>query len=153
MLDYVDWSKVTCFHLDEYIGLQQDHPASFVKYLNERFVSKLQVPIKQFHFVQGHKEGNGHVECSRLNKLISNTEIDIAFIGIGENGHIAFNDPPADFETKEPYIVVNLDNACRMQQLGEGWFNDLEDVPKQVPVNVLFLYCWIPVRVVQLNWT
>lgn len=122
----IDWAKVTGFHLDEYIGIGENHPASFRKYLKERFVSK--VPLKAFHYV----DGNGaESECKRLGEIIAQHPIDVAFVGIGENGHLAFNDPPADFDTEEPYIVVNLDEDCRRQQLGEGWFPSLSDVPKQ----------------------
>ena len=123
----VDWSKVTAFHLDEYIGIPEKHPASFRKYLKERFVNK--ISLKEFHYVDG--ETDPHAECSRLSKIISSHPIDVAFIGIGENGHLAFNDPPADFETEEPFIVVNLDEQCRRQQWGEGWFPTLNDVPEQ----------------------
>ena len=121
----VDWSKVTGFHLDEYIGLPMTHPASFRKYLKERFVDK--VHPKMFHYVNG--EADPETECKRLGDLIRRVTIDVAFIGIGENGHIAFNDPPADFETEEPYLVVELDEACRRQQMGEGWFATLDEVP------------------------
>lgn len=124
----IDWSCVTCFHLDEYVGLAATHPASFRKYLKERFVDQLPTPPRAFHYVIG--EGDAQAECARLSKLISPVQIDVAFIGIGENGHLAFNDPPADFETNSPYLVVNLDEACRQQQFGEGWFNSLEQVPK-----------------------
>jgi glucosamine-6-phosphate deaminase len=125
----VDWSRVTAFHLDEYIGLPESHPASFRKYLRERFVD--QVPgLKQFHFVDGSADDPA-AECRRLGDLIRGRTIDVACIGIGENGHLAFNDPPADFETEEPYIIVNLDEACRRQQLGEGWFPSLEAVPER----------------------
>jgi glucosamine-6-phosphate deaminase len=123
----VNWSNVTGFHLDEYIGLPQTHPASFRKYLKERFVEK--VPIKAFHFIDGENEPAA--ECQRVGKIIMQHPIDVAFVGIGENGHLAFNDPPADFETDEPYITVTLDEACRRQQLGEGWFKTLDDVPNQ----------------------
>jgi len=124
----IDWSNVTMFHLDEYIGLPITHPASFRKYLTERFVS--QVPsLKAAHLING--EGNALAECKRLGKLITESPIDVALVGIGENGHLAFNDPPADFDTEEPYIVVELDEACRMQQLGEGWFKSMDDVPQQ----------------------
>jgi glucosamine-6-phosphate deaminase len=124
----IDWSKVTVFHLDEYIGLPESHPASFRKYLKERFEN--QVPgLKIFHYING--ETNPQVECERLGKLISSLTIDAACIGIGENGHLAFNDPPADFKTEKPYIVVDLDPACRQQQVGEGWFSSLAEVPKQ----------------------
>ncbi len=123
----LDWTKVTAFHLDEYIGLPISHPASFRKYLKERFADK--VPIRKFHYVNG--EGNPQEECERLGKIILEHPIDVAFVGIGENGHLAFNDPPADFETEEPYIVVNLDQDCRRQQLGEGWFASLDEVPRQ----------------------
>src|SRR5512135_3366735 len=121
----VDWQKVEIFHLDEYIGLPETHPASFRKYLKERFVNL--VPVKEFNYVNG--ETDPYRECSRLGEKISEYPVDVAFIGIGENGHVAFNDPPADFETTKPYIVVNLDEACRRQQLGEGWFRILEEVP------------------------
>jgi glucosamine-6-phosphate deaminase len=121
----VDWSKVTAFHLDEYIGLPISHPASFRRYLKERFVDK--VHPRAFHYVNGEKDPQA--ECRRLSKLIGGMTIDVAFIGIGENGHIAFNDPPADFDTEEPYLVVVLDEACRRQQMGEGWFSSLDDVP------------------------
>ena len=124
----VDWSKVVGFHLDEYIGIAVTHPASFRRYLKERFVER--VPLKEFHYVEGDG-ADPEVECERLGQLIGGREIDVAFIGIGENGHLAFNDPPADFETREPYQVVELDEACRRQQLGEGWFASLEDVPRR----------------------
>ena len=123
----VDWSRVTVFHLDEYIGIPLTHPASFRKYLKERFVDK--VPLKAFHYING--EVDSQDECERLGKLIGHQDIDVAFVGIGENGHLAFNDPPADFETEAPYIVVELDEACRQQQLGEGWFSSLEEVPQK----------------------
>ncbi len=122
----IDWSKVTCFHLDEYIGISDSHPASFRKYLKERFADK--VNVNKFYFING--ETNAELECNRLNKLISKLKIDVAFIGIGENGHLAFNDPPADFETDVPYIIVELDKDCRLQQYNEGWFDNLESVPK-----------------------
>lgn len=123
----VDWSKVTAFHLDEYIGISENHNASFRKYLKERFVDK--VSIREFNYVSG--EGDPHAECRRIGELISKHPIDVAFVGIGENGHLAFNDPPADFETDEAFLVVNLDEGCRRQQMGEGWFKTLEEVPKQ----------------------
>ena len=123
----IDWSVVTGFHLDEYIGIDVSHPASFRKYLKERFVDLL--PIKEFNYVDGSIDAEA--ECKRLGEIISRHPIDVAFVGIGENGHLAFNDPPADFETEEPYLVVNLDEACRRQQLGEGWFPTFDDVPKQ----------------------
>lgn len=121
----IDWSKVTCFHLDEYIGIEETHPASFRKYLKERFVT--QVNLKDFYYINPDDEPGK--ECDRLNELIKGCLIDVAFIGIGENGHLAFNDPPADFEVEQPYIIVDLDEKCRKQQLGEGWFPDLESVP------------------------
>lgn len=124
----IDWSKVTVFHLDEYIGLPITHPASFRKYLLERFFN--QVPqLKAFHLIDG--ENDPQKECDRLATLIQHHPIDVAFLGIGENGHLAFNDPPADFETETPYTMVELNHACRMQQLGEGWFSSLEAVPSQ----------------------
>lgn len=124
----IDWSKVTVFHLDEYLGLPITHPASFRKYLMERFFTHLP-QLKAYFLING--EGDAAAECARLGELISKHPIDVAFVGIGENGHLAFNDPPADFETDQPYIVVNLDHACRMQQFGEGWFPSLEAVPQQ----------------------
>lgn len=126
--EHLDWSKVTVFHLDEYLGLPITHPASFRKYLMERFFNHLP-QLKAYHLING--EVNPEEECKRLGELISKHPIDVAFVGIGENGHLAFNDPPADFETEKPYIVVDLDHACRMQQLGEGWFPSLEAVPQQ----------------------
>jgi glucosamine-6-phosphate deaminase len=123
----VDWSKVTAFHLDEYIGISEKHPASFRKYLKERFVDK--ISLHEFHYVDG--ETDSYAECRRVGEIISKHPIDVAFVGIGENGHLAFNDPPADFETEVPYLVVNLDKKCRRQQLGEGWFNFFVDVPEQ----------------------
>lgn len=123
----IDWAKVTGFHLDEYIGMQLGHPASFRGYLKERLVER--VPLRAFHYIDG--EGDAEAECDRLGRIISEVDIDVAFIGVGENGHLAFNDPPADFETKRPYLVVDLDEDCRRQQLGEGWFPTLEEVPRQ----------------------
>jgi glucosamine-6-phosphate deaminase len=124
----INWSKVTGFHLDEYVGLPITHPASFRRYLWERFVSRLPLPLRAFHYLDA--EGNPQEECRRVSEIIRRHPIDVAFVGIGENGHLAFNDPPADFETEEPYIVVQLDDACRRQQLGEGWFPTFDDVPQ-----------------------
>lgn len=125
----VDWSRVTAFHLDEYIGLPISHPASFRRYLKERFVDQLP-GLRQFHYVNGEAP-DPLAECRRLGGLIRDLRVDLACIGIGENGHLAFNDPPADFLTEEPFIVVDLDDACRRQQVGEGWFPNLEAVPRQ----------------------
>ena len=124
----IAWHRVNGFHLDEYIGLPGTHKASFRKYLWQRFISQLPVPMKSFHFING--EEDAVIEIQRLNDVIQHHPIDVGFIGIGENGHLAFNDPPADFETDSPYIKVVLDKACRKQQLGEGWFPDLESVPR-----------------------
>jgi len=123
----LDFSRIHCFHLDEYVGIPVTHPASFRKYLRERFVDRLPVPPAAFHFLDG--EGDCAAECKRVGEIIESHPVDVAFIGIGENGHLAFNDPPADFETDEPYILVELDEACRRQQLGEGWFPTFADVP------------------------
>lgn len=123
----IDWSVVTGFHLDEYVGISDTHPASFRKYLKERFVDF--VSLKEFNYVNGSDDP--YEECIRLEKIISKNPIDVAFIGIGENSHIAFNDPPADFETERAYLVVKLDEACRKQQLGEGWFATINDVPER----------------------
>lgn len=124
----IDWQKVTMFHLDEYIGLSDTHPASFRKYLKERFLVKVPA-LKSVNLING--ETNPEAECVWLGDLITQHPIDVALVGIGENGHLAFNDPPADFDTEEPYIVVNLDEACRRQQYGEGWFKTVQDVPTQ----------------------
>ena len=113
--------------MDEYIGISENHPASFRKYLKERFVDL--VALKEFICVCG--DTDPQKECVRLGKLISGHPIDVAFIGIGENGHLAFNDPPADFRTEKPYLVVKLNEACRRQQLGEGWFPTFNEVPKK----------------------
>jgi glucosamine-6-phosphate deaminase len=125
----VDWQRVVMFHLDEYIGLpdSDSHPASFVKFLQDRLIGKL--GIKEAHLLSGQEDPA--VVISRVGKALSSAPIDVAFVGIGENGHLAFNDPPADFVTEDPYLVVNLDEACRRQQLGEGWFRSLADVPRQ----------------------
>ncbi len=125
----VDWSKTRMFHLDEYIGLLESHPASFRKYLKEKFISKAG-GIKKVNLINGDVN-DPQKECNRLNKILQNEIVDIAFVGIGENGHLAFNDPPANFEIEDPFIIVNLDNQCRKQQVGEGWFNSFEEVPRQ----------------------
>ena len=122
----IDWSRVHGFHLDEYVGMSGDHPASFCRYLRERFVE--QVPLASFEYIRGDclKPDD---ECSRLADIIDELPLDLAFVGIGENGHLAFNDPPADFESENSYLVVELDEACRRQQMGEGWFESLAKVP------------------------
>jgi glucosamine-6-phosphate deaminase len=121
----VDWTKVTVFHLDEYIGLDPSHPASFRKYLYERFIHR--IPVHAFYPV----DGNGDVAANirKLSQEILKNPIDVGLIGIGENAHIAFNDPPADFGTTQPYIVVHLDERCKLQQVNEGWFPSLKEVP------------------------
>jgi len=122
----IDWSSTTMFHLDEYIGLSETHPASFRRYLKERLIDR--VHPGTVHLIQGDAP-DPQIECQRLNRLIASHQVDVAFVGIGENGHLAFNDPPADFEVNDPYIIVELDEACWRQQLGEGWFASLDDVP------------------------
>ena len=124
----IAWQQTTMFHLDEYIGVPADHPASFRRYLRERLTSK--VPIATVHFIEGDA-ADLDGEVARLNRLLGAVAIDAAFVGVGENGHLAFNDPPADFDTKTPYLVVSLDEACRRQQMGEGWFKTLDDVPRR----------------------
>jgi glucosamine-6-phosphate deaminase len=124
----LDWRQVTMFHLDEYIGLPESSPASFRNYLKERFIQKTG-GLKQIHLING--ENKPAEECLRLNEIIRNVRIHVTLLGIGENGHLGFNDPPADFETEEAFIVVNLDEKCRKQQLGEGWFQRIDDVPRQ----------------------
>jgi glucosamine-6-phosphate deaminase len=124
----IDWSKTVMFHLDEYIGLPETHPASFRRYLQERLIDRVHPGM--VHLIQGDAP-DPQAECQRLNGLIASFGVDVAFVGIGENGHLAFNDPPADFEVEAPYIVVELDEACRRQQLGEGWFGALDEVPRR----------------------
>ncbi len=123
----IDWSKVELFHLDEYIGIPITHPASFCNYLQERIISK--TGIVHHHFLDGAKDPSEVIR--EANNAIKTAPIDVTFAGIGENGHLAFNDPPADFETDEAYIIVNLDEACRRQQVGEGWFREFSSVPTQ----------------------
>lgn len=125
----VDWLKVAIFHLDEYYGLPETHPASFRKYLKERFINKIR-NLREINLINGENPDPVQ-ECKSLGEVISKVSVDIALVGIGENGHLAFNDPPADFITEEPYIIVKLDSVCRLQQLGEGWFNTLEEVPQK----------------------
>ncbi|RQP16884.1 MAG: glucosamine-6-phosphate deaminase [Parapedobacter sp.] len=124
----IDWSVVTMFHLDEYIGLPITHKASFRKYLKERFLEQVP-PLKAAYLIDG--ETDPEAETERLGQLIRQHPIDVALVGIGENGHLAFNDPPADFDTDKPYLVVNLDGPCRAQQYNEGWFASVDDVPQQ----------------------
>ncbi|HZQ18335.1 MAG TPA: glucosamine-6-phosphate deaminase [Terriglobales bacterium] len=124
----IDWSNVEVFHLDEYIGLPMSHPGSFRQMLLELLIQK--TGITQYHLLDGDT-GDPKAVARRIGKEIASAPIDIAFLGIGENGHIAFNDPPADFDAQDPYIVVDLDEACRQQQVGEAWFADISQVPKQ----------------------
>jgi glucosamine-6-phosphate deaminase len=123
----IDWKRVELFHLDEYIGLSSNHPASFRKYIQERLIDP--TGITNYHLLDGTADPGEVIR--HINAAISRAPIDLAFTGIGENGHLAFNDPPADFETDQPYIIVQLDAACRQQQVGEGWFASLSDVPQQ----------------------
>jgi glucosamine-6-phosphate deaminase len=124
----IDWAKVEAFHLDEYIGLPITHPGSFRKMLMTELVNK--TGIKQYHLLDGDAPDPSAV-VREVGRQLASAPIDIAFLGIGENGHIAFNDPPADFNTEDPYIIVNLDEACRQQQVGEAWFADISQVPSQ----------------------
>ncbi len=121
----VDWPKVEMFHLDEYVGLPADHPASFRKFLRDRLIQPTGLGLA--HLIDG--EADPETVCREMGVAVQAAPIDIAFVGIGENAHLAFNDPPADFETDRPYIVVELDEACRRQQVGEGWFATIADVP------------------------
>jgi glucosamine-6-phosphate deaminase len=123
----VDWQRVVMFHLDEYVGLPITHPASFRKYLLERLIRK--TGITQYHLLEG-SDDPGEV-ARRIGEILNAAPVDVAFAGIGENGHLAFNDPPADFQSEEPYLIVTLDEACRRQQVGEGWFEDISEVPRQ----------------------
>lgn len=123
----VDWSKVTMFHLDEYVNLPESHIASFRKYLKERFADK--VPLKEAVYVNGNGDVQANIDA--LTRRLREAEVDVGVIGIGENGHIAFNDPPADFESELAYKVVDLEDRCKRQQVGEGWFATVDDVPRQ----------------------
>jgi glucosamine-6-phosphate deaminase len=123
----IDWRRVEMFHLDEYVGLPITHPASFRKYLLDNLIRK--TGIARYHLLDGERDPQGVVRA--VGALLISTPIDLAFVGIGENGHLAFNDPPADFGTTEPYLLVELDETCRRQQVGEGWFADISDVPRR----------------------
>ena len=121
----IDWTRVEMFHLDEYVGLSIHHPASFRKYLLERLVRK--TGLTRYHLLDG--EHDAARAADEIGRATGSTPVDVAFVGIGENGHLAFNDPPADFATEQPYLIVTLDEACRRQQVGEGWFASIADVP------------------------
>jgi glucosamine-6-phosphate deaminase len=123
----IDWTRVELFHLDEYVGLPIDHPASFRRYLRERLIEP--AGIASYHLLDGERDAR--LVADEAGSAIRSAPIDVAFVGIGENGHLAFNDPPADFETELPYLVVRLDEACRRQQVGEGWFASLDEVPEE----------------------
>lgn len=126
-MEDIDWQRVEMFHLDEYIGLSITHPAGFCNFLLKNLIHK--TGITKYHLLDG--DGDAREVAQRIGESLSAEPIDIAFVGIGENGHVAFNDPPADFETEEPYLIVDLDEACRRQQVGEGWFAELSEVPRQ----------------------
>jgi glucosamine-6-phosphate deaminase len=123
----IDWPRVEMFHLDEYVGLPIDHPASFRKYLRERLIEK--TGITRYHLLDGERDAARVAD--EVGRAVAEAPVDLAFVGIGENGHLAFNDPPADFATERPYLVVTLDEACRRQQAGEGWFKSASEVPAQ----------------------
>jgi glucosamine-6-phosphate deaminase len=123
----IDWSCVELFHLDEYVGLSINHRASFRRYLLDRFINK--VSVRRYHLLDG--EQNPLQAADAVGRALAERPADLAFVGIGENAHIAFNDPPADFDTEQPYRIVTLDAACRRQQVDEGWFESMEDVPAQ----------------------
>jgi glucosamine-6-phosphate deaminase len=122
----VDWPRVTLFHLDEYVGLPIEHPASFRRYILDRVIRK--TTLQDYLLLDG--EGDAREACRQAGAALNSAPVDVAFVGIGENGHLAFNDPPADFTTDEPYIIVQLDEACRRQQVGEGWFGSISEVPQ-----------------------
>jgi len=128
-IEDIDWPRVEMFHLDEYIGLPVTHPASFRNYLFKNLIHK--TGIAKYHLLDGDSDGDPREAALRVGQSLNEAPIDIAFVGIGENGHLAFNDPPADFEGDEPYLIVDLDEACRQQQVGEGWFADISGVPRQ----------------------
>jgi len=138
----IDWHRVTGFHLDEYVGLPITHPASFRLYMWDRFVRRLPLPLRAFHYIDADHDGGDpptpgpagrdpEAERRRLGAILAQHPVDVAFAGIGENGHLAFNEPPADFETEEPYLLVALSEISRRQQVGEGWFASVDDVPRQ----------------------
>jgi glucosamine-6-phosphate deaminase len=123
----IDWNRVDLFHLDEYIGLPGDHPASFQRYIRERIVEP--TGIEWVHYLDGMADP---VEvCASVGQALAQAPVDVCFAGVGENGHLAFNDPPADFETEAPFLIVDLDERGRRQQVGEGWFRSLEEVPRR----------------------
>jgi glucosamine-6-phosphate deaminase len=121
----IDWNRIELFHLDEYIGVGIDHPASFAGYIRDRIIKPTGIP--RYHLLDG--AGDPEQEIRAANEAVSAAPIHVAFVGIGENAHLAFNDPPADFETQQPYLIVDLDEKCRLQQVGEGWFSGFDDVP------------------------
>jgi glucosamine-6-phosphate deaminase len=123
----IDWERVEVFQLDEYVGLPMTHPGSFRRMLLEHLIHK--TGIKRYHLLDG--DGDPAEVLERVGKAIAPGPIDIAFLGVGENGHLAFNDPPADFDVEDPYLIVSLDEACRRQQVGEAWFSDISQVPKR----------------------
>ena len=134
----IDWSRVELFHLDEYVGLPPTHPASFRKYLFDRLIHK--TGITSYHLLDGDGDAEGSI--ARIGAELQSNPVDVLFAGIGENGHLAFNDPPADFEVADPYLIVRLDEACRQQQVNEGWFAKLEDVPdKAISMSVRQILC------------
>ncbi len=145
----IAWERVDAFHLDEYVGIPSTHPASFRGYLQQRFVDRLPA-LGSFHAIGG-EAADAQAECLRLTRLLHGRVVDVGLIGIGENGHLAFNDPPADFSTTDTYQVVPLDEACRRQQVGEGWFPSLASVPRTaismtVPAIMAFtsIICSVP---------
>lgn len=124
-LPEIAWNRVELFHLDEYVGISIDHPASFRKYLLDRLINK--VGVEKYHLLDAETDATAII--ARVGRILNAAQVDVAFVGIGENAHLAFNDPPADFETADPYLLVSLDDECRRQQVGEGWFAALDDVP------------------------
>ena len=122
----LEWARIEVFHLDEYVGLGIDHPASFARYIRDKLV--LPAGVQHYHLLDGL--GDTTLSLAQINDALRGRHVDLALVGIGENAHLAFNDPPADFDTEDPYLLVHLDQACRLQQVGEGWFAGLEEVPK-----------------------
>jgi glucosamine-6-phosphate deaminase len=125
--DDVPWDHLTGFHMDEYVGMDDTHPASFARYMRERIVDV--VHPSAFHYVDGMNDARA--ECRRYTELLRDHPLDLCCLGVGENGHLAFNDPPfADFDDTEDVKEVELDDASRRQQVGEGHFHGLDDVPR-----------------------
>jgi glucosamine-6-phosphate deaminase len=138
-LEGIDWSRIILFHLDEYLGITSDHPASFRRYLRERVEEK--VCPQQFYYIAGDTL-QPIAECDRYTRLLENQPIDLCFLGIGENGHLAFNDPAvADFQDPAKVKLVKLDHVNRQQQVNTAYFANLADVPQYAFTVTISMIC------------